>query len=182
MSERSDDSCPSSVNRRGFLNVTASAITLPLVGTAIIGDRIAAQTSPKPSGRPARVITLEDHFSTDLLRSSLPPVLNPVVASNREQWMKMRGEQLGHDIDRELMDVGSSRLAAMDAAGIDLQVMSFDRSGMPATGCRDSGPGRQGRQRHPLGCGSETSNTFRRVCRVADARHTGRESGAAAVR
>jgi predicted TIM-barrel fold metal-dependent hydrolase len=40
--------------------------------------------------------------------------------------MISRSEKLGHDIGKELDDLGESRLKQMDANGIDLQVLSFN--------------------------------------------------------
>jgi predicted TIM-barrel fold metal-dependent hydrolase len=70
-----------------------------------------------------KIITLEDHFATPTFTAALPlpPVLSEVYA--------LRGKQVGVDIRAELMDLGSSRLAAMDAAGIDLQVVSLTAPG-----------------------------------------------------
>jgi uncharacterized protein len=66
-----------------------------------------------------KIITLEDHFSTPMFRSALVPIpaLSAVIAQ--------REKQVGVDIPAELLDLGPSRLAAMDAAGIDLQVVSL---------------------------------------------------------
>jgi Amidohydrolase len=73
-----------------------------------------------------RIITLEDHFTTSLFREAAPP--NPALAAVVSQ----RGKQAGVDIAAELLDLGSSRLAAMDAAGIDLQVVSLTAPGCEA--------------------------------------------------
>jgi predicted TIM-barrel fold metal-dependent hydrolase len=76
-----------------------------------------------------RVITLEDHFTTKLHNTTIPPVKDPNSLYNRIEIAKERSKELGHDIDRELMDMGSSRIAAMDAAGVDLQVISLTTPG-----------------------------------------------------
>jgi predicted TIM-barrel fold metal-dependent hydrolase len=71
-----------------------------------------------------KVITLEDHFTTPMARDLLPP---PSAA--REHHKKAFNRILGHDVDAELLDLGASRLAAMDAAGIDFQVISLTAPG-----------------------------------------------------
>lgn len=73
-----------------------------------------------------RIITLEDHFETALYAQQMPP------DDLRRRWYRDRGAHIGHDIDRELKDVGASRIAAMDAAGIDLQVLSLTTPGAQA--------------------------------------------------
>lgn len=67
-----------------------------------------------------RVIAIEEHFSTLDYRQK--------VASNeaRSFYMTSRSDQLGHDIGRELDDLGASRLKHMDESGVDLQVLSFN--------------------------------------------------------
>lgn len=73
-----------------------------------------------------RIITLEDHFATPDFSAALPP--NAILSDIYSQ----RGKQVGVDIRAELMDLGRSRLAAMDAAGIDLQVLSLTAPGCEA--------------------------------------------------
>ncbi|HXQ54033.1 MAG TPA: amidohydrolase family protein [Stellaceae bacterium] len=67
-----------------------------------------------------RIIAIEEHYSTPLYRQK--------VSSNesRSFYMTSRSEQLGHDIGKELDDLGETRLQHMDAAGVDLQVLSFN--------------------------------------------------------
>jgi 2,3-dihydroxybenzoate decarboxylase len=50
----------------------------------------------------------------------------------RDFFLTSRSEQLGHDIVKELGDLGESRIAHMDAAGIDVQVLSFGSPGPQA--------------------------------------------------
>jgi len=52
----------------------------------------------------------------------------------RKFYLKARSEQLGHDIVEQNSDLGQKRLAHMDAAGIDLQVLSFGSPGPQAFG------------------------------------------------
>lgn len=73
-----------------------------------------------------KTIAIEEHFTT--------PMYKQAVSANefRNFYLTSRSEQLGHDIVRELADLGESRLAYMDAAGIDVQVLSFGSPGPQA--------------------------------------------------
>src|SRR5436309_8379644 len=75
-----------------------------------------------------KVIAIEEHFITPLYREK--------VGANefRNFYLKSRGEQLGHDIVEQNADLGAKRLAHMDAAGIDMQVLSFGWPGPQAFG------------------------------------------------
>ena len=73
-----------------------------------------------------KIITIEDHFETPLYAQLMPS--NPA----REQWYHDRGAHLGHDIDFELKDIGASRIAHMDAAGIAYQILSLTTPGAQA--------------------------------------------------
>ena len=70
-----------------------------------------------------RVITLEDHFATPMFQEKFPQGNVP------GHFLADRGRYLGYDISAELLNLGDSRLAAMDAAGIDLQVVSLTMPG-----------------------------------------------------
>ena len=73
-----------------------------------------------------RVIAIEEHFITPLYREH--------VGANefRRFYLKTRSAQLGHDIVEQNSDLGEKRLAHMDAAGIDVQVLSFGSPGPQA--------------------------------------------------
>ncbi len=70
-----------------------------------------------------RTIAIEEHFITPMYREK--------VGANefRNFYLKSRSEQLGHDIVEQHADLGAKRLAHMDAAGIDVQVLSFGSPG-----------------------------------------------------
>lgn len=70
-----------------------------------------------------RTIAIEEHFTTPMYREQ--------VSANefRNFYLTSRSEQIGHDIAAELADLGERRLAHMDAAGIDVQVLSFGSPG-----------------------------------------------------
>ena len=65
-----------------------------------------------------RTITLEEHFATpEILKATAhlqPPARNDFVKA----------------VEAKLLDLGQSRIADMDAAGIDLQVLSLTNAGL----------------------------------------------------
>jgi 2,3-dihydroxybenzoate decarboxylase len=73
-----------------------------------------------------KTIAIEEHFITPMYRDK--------VSANefRNFYLNSRSEQIGHDIFAENLDVGKSRLAHMDAAGVDVQVLSFGSPGPQA--------------------------------------------------
>ena len=75
-----------------------------------------------------RVIAIEEHFITPMYREK--------VAANefRNFYLTARGQELGHDIVGENLDIGARRIAHMDAAGVDVQVLSFGSPGPQAFG------------------------------------------------
>ena len=73
-----------------------------------------------------RTIAIEEHFSTPMLQGKLQKTVY------RDFFLTSRSEQLGHDIVKELADLAESRIAHMDAAGIDVQVLSFGSPGPQA--------------------------------------------------
>jgi predicted TIM-barrel fold metal-dependent hydrolase len=70
-----------------------------------------------------RIIALEEHFITPREEQNLPP--GAQRGSDREKL-------LGFDIVAELLNLGDTRLAAMNAAGIELQVLSHNQPGCQA--------------------------------------------------
>jgi 2,3-dihydroxybenzoate decarboxylase len=81
----------------------------------------------KKEGSPeVRIIAIEEHFITPMYRAR--------VGANefRNFYLQSRGAAMGHDIVEQSADLGAKRLAHMDAAGIDLQVLSFGSPGTEA--------------------------------------------------
>ena len=73
-----------------------------------------------------RVVAIEEHFLTPLYREK--------VGANeyRNFYLTSRGQQMGHDIIEQNMDLGAKRLAHMDEHGVDVQVLSFGSPGPQA--------------------------------------------------
>ncbi|MGE0035829.1 MAG: amidohydrolase family protein [Xanthobacteraceae bacterium] len=70
-----------------------------------------------------RIIALEEHFILPREEQNLPPGAHR--GNDREKL-------LGFDVIAELLDLGDRRIAAMDAAGIDVQVLSHNQPGCQA--------------------------------------------------
>ena len=70
-----------------------------------------------------RIIALEEHFILPREEQSLPPGAHR--GNDREKL-------LGFDVVAALLDLGEARIAAMDAAGIDMQVLSHNQPGCQA--------------------------------------------------
>jgi predicted TIM-barrel fold metal-dependent hydrolase len=73
-----------------------------------------------------RVIAIEEHFITPMYREH--------VGANefRNFYLSSRSKVMGHDIIEQNLDLGAQRLAHMDAAGVDMQVLSFGSPGTQA--------------------------------------------------
>jgi predicted TIM-barrel fold metal-dependent hydrolase len=74
-----------------------------------------------------RVISLEDHFWTPAIAEAIGALRNPDTDS-------------GGPLAADLADLGERRLAAMDAAGIDLQVISHTTPGVQHLGAETAIP------------------------------------------
>lgn len=75
-----------------------------------------------------KIIAIEEHFTT--------PLYDKHVGGNdfRNFYLNTRSDQVGHDIVAENRDVGAGRIAQMDRAGVDMQVLSFGSPGAQAFG------------------------------------------------
>jgi len=70
-----------------------------------------------------RIIAIEEHFTTAVYRQHVG------ATEYRNFFLSSRSAQVGHDIPAQLFDLGDERLRHMDAAGIDMQVLSFGAPG-----------------------------------------------------
>jgi predicted TIM-barrel fold metal-dependent hydrolase len=70
-----------------------------------------------------RIVALEEHFIMPREQQNLPPGAHR--GNDREKL-------LGFDVVAALLDLGDARIAAMDAAGIDMQVLSHNQPGCQA--------------------------------------------------
>ena len=72
-----------------------------------------------------QIIAIEEHFST-------PPYRQKVSTNEfRSYYIISRSEQIGHDIGKELDDLGEARLKHMDAAGVDCRCCPSTRPVAP---------------------------------------------------
>jgi predicted TIM-barrel fold metal-dependent hydrolase len=88
-----------------------------------IGRDSRLQTGQTMGFETMRIIALEEHFIMPREEQNLPPGAHR--GNDREKL-------LGFDVVAALLDLGASRLAAMDAAGIDVQVLSHNQPGCQA--------------------------------------------------
>jgi predicted TIM-barrel fold metal-dependent hydrolase len=70
-----------------------------------------------------KIIALEEHITTPLYAEK------EVITPRRRQSMIDRGQRVGHDVNAELLNVSNTRIAAMNEAGIDLQILSMTMPG-----------------------------------------------------
>jgi predicted TIM-barrel fold metal-dependent hydrolase len=76
--------------------------------------------------RHVKTIAIEEHFSTPMQRDKTH------ATEFRRFYLSTRSQNLGHDIVDQLADLDEQRLAYMDAAGVDIQVLSFTSPGPQA--------------------------------------------------
>jgi uncharacterized protein len=112
----------SSIDRRNFLKGAAAGAAALAANSAIVearqpGAQQAAAT-PAPGGA-MRTVTLEEHFST-----------SEVIDAVAKAWPGDPLVDLLHANQTKLLDVGSGRLAEMDASRIDVQVIALQGVGM----------------------------------------------------
>lgn len=79
-----------------------------------------------------KIVAIEEHITTPLYAGK------ETVTPRRAASMRDRSRRVGHDIDSELMDLSNSRLAAMNEAGIDFQVLSMTMPGPQGLSAADA--------------------------------------------
>ena len=110
------------INRRDFIYsaaVGAASATMP-IATVAQGNRDTMNDTPQ-AGAKLRTITLEEHFAS-------PGFIAGPGRGFIEQLRNMGAG--GAKIFEQLQDVGDRRVAEMDAAGIDMQVLSLNSPGV----------------------------------------------------
>lgn len=70
-----------------------------------------------------KIIAIEEHFTTPMYRQHVG------ASEYRNFFITSRSAQIGHNIPTQLLDLGEERLRHMDAAGVDIQVLSFGSPG-----------------------------------------------------
>ncbi len=102
-----------------------------------------------------RTIALEEHYAT------------PAVLDARAQNGPL-GRGAFASLDAQLRDLDAGRLAAMDTAGIDVQVLSLLAPGAGATGARRGHRPDPRCERPARGRGAAASHALRGLRRAAD--------------
>lgn len=110
------------MNRRDFIcaaSAGAASATVPTM-TVAQGNRESGNMAPAGAAK-LRTITLEEHFASP----------GWFVGPGRDftERLKHTGAR-GAKIMQQLKDLGDGRLAEMDAAGIDVQVLSLNSPGV----------------------------------------------------
>ena len=80
-----------------------------------------------------RTITLEEHFTS--------PAFLAGPGKDFTERLRNSGPR-GVQLCEQLQDVGDKRIAEMDAAGIDMQVLSLNSPGVEQADADGAGPGR----------------------------------------
>jgi predicted TIM-barrel fold metal-dependent hydrolase len=110
------------MNRRDFIyaaSVGAASATIPTMTVAQTGRE--SRNDAQQVGTKLRTITLEEHFAT--------PEWFAGPGRNFAERLHNTGPR-GAKMFAQLLDVGDGRIAEMDAAGIDLQVLSLNSPGV----------------------------------------------------
>jgi uncharacterized protein len=110
------------MNRRDFISaasVGAASVTIPAQAFAL-GNGDTRREAPQLEAK-LRTITLEEHFAS-------PGFITGPGRDFMERLRNMGAR--GAKILEQLQDVGDGRMAEMDAAGIDMQVLSLNSPGV----------------------------------------------------
>ncbi len=120
-----------------------------------------------------RTITLEEHFAP-------PGFLDGAGRQLRDNIAKTGAR--GAKILEQLVEIGDKRIADMDEAGIDMQVLSINAPGTEQLEAAEALPLRARRQRFSRRRGEEASQALRRPRRTADRGAGQGRGGARALR
>ena len=148
------------MNRRDFIyaaSVGAASATLP-TATVAQGNRDTISDTPQV-GAKLKTITLEEHFAS--------PGFIAGPGRGFVERLHNTGPR-GTKIFRQLKDVGDGRMAEMDAAGIDVQVLSLNSPGVEQADVAEQVAIAREFERFPRRRGQEKSKAFCRLCLLAD--------------
>ena len=106
-----------------------------------------------------RTITLEEHFVSPGF----------IAGPGREFIEQLRNTGArGAKIFEQLQDVGDGRIAEMDAAGIDMQVLSLNSPGIEQADVAEQVAIAREFERFPRGCSEEKSKALCSLCLFAN--------------
>jgi len=111
------------MNRRDFIHAAsagAASVAASPVATLAQNNTSAATEAPQP-GTKLRTITLEEHFATPAFAAGPGKGLMDRLRNSGPRGIKTA---------EQILDVGDGRVAEMDAAGIDIQVLSLNAPGV----------------------------------------------------
>ena len=111
-----------------------------------------------------RTVTLEEHFA-------FPRFFDGPGRKLKEQAANFP-ERAGKLLD-QLSDLGDKRIAEMDAARIDMQVVSITSPGMEQLQASEAVALAPGGERLPRGWRAASSGSVRRLCIIANRRSKG---------
>jgi 2,3-dihydroxybenzoate decarboxylase len=93
---------------------------------------------PRSEEKHFKTIGLEEHFQTPLYNKMIQ-ALNTEM-SGWYGYLQRRNKELRHDVEKQLDDLENDRLAYMDAAGVDMEVLSLNNPGTQAFDPKDAIP------------------------------------------
>ena len=113
-----------------------------------------------------RTITLEEHFAT-------PGFLDGPGLKLKEQALKF-GRGKVHNLLEQICDLSDKRVAEMDAAHIDMQILSLTSPGAEQLEAAEAAAFARETNRVPRRCAEEPSDSFWGICHLAHGRPFGR--------
>ncbi len=148
------------MNRRDFICAASGGAASATIPGQVFAEAEREQKIDAPrSGAKLRTITLEEHFAS-------PGFIAGPGREFTERLSKSGGTYA--KIAEQLQEVGDRRVAEMDAAGIDMQVLSLNSPGVEQADVAEQIAIAREFERFPRRCGAEKSEAFCRFCCLAD--------------
>ena len=148
------------MNRRDFIYAASVGTASAKMPTATVAQSNRDTISNTPQvGAKLRTITLEEHFAS--------PGFIAGPGRGFLERLRNRGAR-GVKIFEQLQDVGDRRIAEMDAAGIDMQVLSLNSPGVEQADLAEQVAIAREFERFPRRRGEEKSKALCRLCMLAD--------------